>query len=79
MSVSQLWSQICNIADGCMCVTNIRLFLTGNYEAMLNYSHVLERWRDLRENRAASELNLTVKNHQKPTEKIIQEFFTQVE
>jgi hypothetical protein len=43
---------------------------------MLNYSHILERWHDLRENRAASELNLTVKNHQKPTEKIIQEFFT---
>jgi hypothetical protein len=46
---------------------------------MVNYSHILERWHELRNNKAASELNLTIKNLQKTTEKIIQDFFTQIE
>ena len=58
---------------------NFPFFPKGNFEAMMNYSHVLERWHELRNNRANSELNLHVKNHQKTTEKVIQEFFTQIE
>ena len=62
-----------------MRLAKLTSFLPGNYDAMLQYSHILENWHELRENRAAAELNLTVKNHLKPTEKVIQEFFTQIE
>ncbi|XP_028396719.1 amyloid protein-binding protein 2-like [Dendronephthya gigantea] len=52
---------------------------TGNFVEMLNYSHILERWHGLRENQAVAELNISAKNYQKPTEKIIQDFFTQLD
>ncbi|XP_046840274.1 amyloid protein-binding protein 2-like [Xenia sp. Carnegie-2017] len=55
---------------------------TGNFEAMLNYSHVLDRWHELRKNKSDSEVNAnvnTLQHENKTTEIIIREFFEKMD
>lgn len=58
------------------------LFNSGNFEAMLNYSHVLDRWHELRKNKSDSEVNAnvnTLQHENKTTEIIIREFFEKMD
>lgn len=63
----------------CTIVNNNYNCFTGNYEAMLHYNQILESWHELRENDDSSQINIKTNIHVQPTEKIIQEFFNQVE
>ena len=54
-------------------------FVSGNYDAMLQYSEVLETWYELRENSPHSDTPIKAETFLQSTEKIIQDFFNQIE